>query len=163
LCALQPGGLRQRTRIGETAGTRDHIEQITVLGGRKIGPMARGTWTAVRPSQADRHAAPRRVVHIADAPDASLALAVGEVVAAHGLGTLDEAACNLGGVVAHPRQGAVADAGPTLVDVERRHLPGGFERQIGNHCRSSPLHRNRLKRARPWEPAPKIAQARERM
>jgi hypothetical protein len=57
----------------ETAGAGDDVEQITMLPGREVGEMPRSAWTTVRPCETHRHAAPRRVVHVADAPDASFA------------------------------------------------------------------------------------------
>ena len=65
-----------------------------------FGPMACSAWTAVRPAETHRHAASGRVVHVADAPDATLASAVGKVVAAYSLGILRKAVCNVGGVIA---------------------------------------------------------------
>ena len=79
--AQEPARLVQHIAEGvEPAGARDHVEQIAMLPGREVGPMAGSAWTTVRSREAHRHAAARRVIHIADAPDASLAAAVGEVV-----------------------------------------------------------------------------------
>ena len=68
----------------------DEVEQIAMLAGGGVGPFAGGALAAVGTAQTHEETAAGRVGDIADQPVAALAMAVGEVVAAHRLGIARE-------------------------------------------------------------------------
>ena len=91
---------RGRREVDKTAAEADEVEQIAMLAGGGIGPFAGGALRC-RTAQADEQAAARRVGDIADQPVAALAMAVGEIVAAHRLGIARETVGQFGGVRRH--------------------------------------------------------------
>src|SRR6266480_2062217 len=66
-----------------------------------VRPFSGGTLAAVWPCETDEQAAAWRVGDVADDPVATPAAAVGEVMAAHRLGTTREAARQVGGLRRH--------------------------------------------------------------
>ena len=72
-----------------------------MLAGGGVGPFAGCSFAVQRPEQADIEAASRRVRDIADNPVAAFAVAVREIVAAHGLGDARETVGEVGGVGGH--------------------------------------------------------------
>jgi hypothetical protein len=80
------------------AAQRDEIEKIAVLAYGRVGPFSAGAFAGFRPDQADVEAATWRVGDVADDPVVALAAAVGEVMAAHRLGILREAAGDLSSI-----------------------------------------------------------------
>src|SRR5579871_4972905 len=68
----------------------DEVEQIAMFAGGGVGPFAGGAFAAVGTAQTHEEAAAGRVGDIADQPVTALAMAVGEVVAAHRLGITRE-------------------------------------------------------------------------
>ena len=86
------------TQAIEAAIERDQVEKITMFAGGGVSPFAGGALAAVRTVEPDEQAAPRRVGNVADQPIAALAMAVGEIVAAHRLGIARETVGQIGGV-----------------------------------------------------------------
>ena len=72
--------------IGEAAAFADDVEQIAMLAGRRVRPLASGSPAGFWPVQPYEEGASRRVVDVANQPVAALPPAVGEVAAAHRLG-----------------------------------------------------------------------------
>ena len=88
----------------------DEVEQIAMLAGGGISPFAGGAFPAVRSNEADEQAAAGRVPDVADQPVATPAAAVGEIMAAHGLGITREAARQVGGLRRHIAHAAALSA-----------------------------------------------------
>ncbi len=88
----------------------DQVEQVAVLAGRRVGPLAGGARAGAGAMQADVEAAPRRVADVAGEPVAALAASVGQVVAADRLGVLGKAARQVGYRVRH--RGLRTEQGP---------------------------------------------------
>src|SRR6267142_2025455 len=79
-----PRFLRDLAEVAKPKAFSDDVEQITVLGGRGVCPLAgRSLRRVLEPHE---HRAARTIVDITDQPVAPLAPALGEIMAAHGLG-----------------------------------------------------------------------------
>src|SRR6202162_3185408 len=87
--------------IDETATFSDHVKQVAVLGGRRVGPFAGRAPAGTFRFQADEHRSARRIPDVADLPVIADATAVGEIVTAHRLGLAREAMCQLRRIARH--------------------------------------------------------------
>jgi len=76
--------------VAEATIAGDEVEEIAMLARGGIGPMAGRAGSGLRPGEPNIEAAAGRVVDVADDPVAALAAAVGEIIAAHGLGMARE-------------------------------------------------------------------------
>ena len=83
----------------ETPAARDQIEQIAMLAGGEVGPLAGGTVAGIH--EADHETAPRCVLNVTHAPGGPFAVAVGKVLAAYGFGIIHQAAREVGGGLPH--------------------------------------------------------------
>jgi hypothetical protein len=89
---------RDVREIHEAAGLADDVEQIAVLAGGGVGPLAGRALAALRADEAHEHRAAGRVAYVAHHPVAALAVAVGQVVATHRLGIARETVRQFGSV-----------------------------------------------------------------
>ena len=71
----------------------DEIDQVAVLSGGRVGPLARDPGTV----QADEERAPASALEIAGDPVPALLAALGQVAPADGLGALSERGGDVGG------------------------------------------------------------------
>jgi hypothetical protein len=83
--------------IAQVAVKTDQVQEIAMLAGRSVGPFAGRTRAGIGSAKPHVEAAARRVHDIADDPVMPLAMSVGEVMTAHGLGGAREAAREIGG------------------------------------------------------------------
>ncbi len=90
----------RRQRV-EPAVAGDQIEEIAVLAGGGVGPLACGASAGLGAVQANVEAAPRRVLDITDEPVSALPAPVREIMAADGLRLLRETACQFRRRVLH--------------------------------------------------------------
>jgi hypothetical protein len=81
--------------IDQTASFADHVEQVAMLSGCRVGPLARWPLAGVTAFQADEHRAAGRVPDVADLPVIADATSVREIATAHRLGLAREAMCQL--------------------------------------------------------------------
>ena|SRR6516162_9408877 len=79
-------------KLNETAVFPDHVEQIPVLAGRRVSPLAGRALTRDRSAQPDKHRSSGRIANIADDPVAADTPPVGEIMAADKLGLLGKPA-----------------------------------------------------------------------
>ena len=93
-----PGLVGDVAEIGKAAALADDIEEVAVIAGRRVGPFAGRTPAGFRSFQPDEQGAPRCIPHVADHPVATLATAVGEIMAAHRFGIAREPVRQFGGV-----------------------------------------------------------------
>src|ERR1700737_558590 len=87
------GFLRDIVEIDQTATFADHVKQVAVLAGRRVGPFAGRAAAGVHAFQADEHRAAGRVPDVADLPVIADATSVEEIMTAHRLGLAREAMC----------------------------------------------------------------------
>jgi hypothetical protein len=106
----RPGLVEHVAQTLQLAIQSDEIEQIAMLAGGGVSPFAGGAFPAVRSSEANEQAAAGRVPDVADDPVATPAAAIGEVMAAHGLGITREAARQVGGLRRHIAHAAALSA-----------------------------------------------------
>src|SRR6516164_10193218 len=76
------------TKSNETATVADHVKQIPMLAGCRIGPFAGGALACTGSTQPNKHRPARGVASVSDDPVVANASAVGEIVAADVLGLL---------------------------------------------------------------------------
>ena len=96
-------------KVDQAEAFADDIEQIAIFTALRIGPFTGCPFAGLRPDKANKHRPARIVLHIANLPVvallatvrqimAALAMAGGEIVAAHRLGLLAETLRQFGGV-----------------------------------------------------------------
>jgi len=82
-------GFRENvTEFSEAAAFSDHVKQITVLAGRRIGPFAGCAFPRPRTAQPNKHRSAGGVASVSDDPIVADAPPVGEIVTADALGLL---------------------------------------------------------------------------
>jgi hypothetical protein len=94
-----PRLLDNLAKVEETKAMPNDVQEIAMLAGCGIGPLARRTFRRV--VEPHKHRAAAGVVDIPDQPIPPLTLAVGEIVSAHRLGFSPETMCQFGGVAEH--------------------------------------------------------------
>jgi hypothetical protein len=88
-------------KVDEAAALTDDVEEVAIFGRGRIGPMTGSTGAGVRPAEPDEHRPAGRVAYIPHGPVATLAPAVGQIVATDRLGIAGEAARQFGSVAGH--------------------------------------------------------------
>ena len=94
----QAGLLGNVGEVDEAERFTDHVEQIAMLAGRSVRPLAGGAFRGVL--QAHEHGLARRVANIANLPIVALSAASSEIAFAYRLGLTAETGCEIGSVVA---------------------------------------------------------------
>jgi hypothetical protein len=67
-------------------GAGDDVEEIAMFAGRCVRPLAGGAFAAVRPGEAHKQAASRRILGVANEPICALSPAVRQVAPTDSLG-----------------------------------------------------------------------------
>jgi hypothetical protein len=88
-------------RSAEAARTGDQVKKVAVLAGGAVGPFTRGALAGIGTMQSDIETAAACIIEIAHDPIASAAATVGEIVPAHGLGVVSQAARQVGDAAGH--------------------------------------------------------------
>src|SRR4029453_12333540 len=76
--------------LKEPTAFPDHVEEVAVFAGSRIGPLASGTPPRARSAQPNKHRSSGCVANVSDDPVAADPSAVGEIVAADKFGLLSK-------------------------------------------------------------------------
>ena len=87
--------------VNKTAALADDIQQVTMFKRGRIRPVPGCAGTGIRSAEAHEHRPAGHVAHITHQPIAALPPAAGQIMSAHRLDVLGEAARKFSGVAGH--------------------------------------------------------------